>query len=125
MNPNLETETTKVLIVDDDEINLKLLDFVCKNLGFQTILCKNGMEAIEFYTMHFPKVVFMDIDLPILNGIESARRIRSIEKFANKKCSIFANSASILPLEEINKNNPFDLLLQKPLDLNFIKEILT
>ncbi|MEE9189964.1 MAG: response regulator [Candidatus Neomarinimicrobiota bacterium] len=68
----------KVLIVDDDTIFIKLLVFYIKSSGFKGKILQayNGEEAVELCKKEFPSIIFMDVQMPVLNGILATREIR-------------------------------------------------
>ncbi len=66
----------KVLIVDDEEQNLKLLEDFCNHLGYQCIRATNGREAIEKARTETPDVVLMDVMMPEMDGYEATEAIR-------------------------------------------------
>ena len=65
-----------VLIVDDNERNLKLARDVLRGAGFRTLEAASGAEAIARVTEHVPDVVLMDLRLPDMDGSDAARVIR-------------------------------------------------
>ncbi len=65
-----------VLIVDDNEKNLKLTRDVLRATGFRTIEAASGSEGILLADEHLPDVVLMDLRLPDMDGAEAARRLR-------------------------------------------------
>ncbi|PWB28220.1 response regulator [Flavobacterium sp. HTF] len=68
-----------VLIVEDNKVNMLLLKTILKNLNINTIIyeCENGYEAVNQIETINPDLVFMDIQMPIMNGYEATRAIRS------------------------------------------------
>ena len=71
-------EKKSVLIVDDN-INLtKTLSFILKRKGFIVTTAKDGMEAIKKVKENFYSLVFMDIKMPRMNGVEVFKRIKKI-----------------------------------------------
>ena len=69
------TEAPLVLIVDDNEKNLKLHRDVLRAAGVRTLEAATGAEAIEVATAHLPDVILMDIGLPDMDGTEAARSL--------------------------------------------------
>jgi two-component system cell cycle response regulator DivK len=65
-----------VLIVDDNEKNLRLARDVLRLAGFRTLEAASAAEGIELAGTHLPDVVLMDIRLPDLDGTEAARRLK-------------------------------------------------
>lgn len=64
-----------VLIVDDDEQNLKLARDVLHAAGFRTVEAADGATAIALATEHLPNVVLMDLQLPDMSGTDAARKL--------------------------------------------------
>ena len=66
-----ENESMKILIVDDNEIDLELLEAILMNLGFQNIIkSESGNEAIRLAEEHQPDLFFIDINMPGMTGGE-------------------------------------------------------
>lgn len=67
-----------VLIAEDDESNFMLLDTMARKSGYSTLHAWNGTEAVNM-CRHFPEiaVIFMDIKMPIMNGLEATARIKA------------------------------------------------
>jgi putative two-component system response regulator len=66
-----EKESMKILIVDDNEIDLELLEAILNNLGFQNIVTsESGKEAIQLAEEHQPDLFFIDINMPGMTGGE-------------------------------------------------------
>lgn len=68
----------KVLVVDDNKINRHLLKALLKRNSYEVIEAENGLEAVELYTQHQPFMIFMDLMMPIMDGIESCKRIKAM-----------------------------------------------
>ena len=64
-----------VLIVDDNEKNLKLARDVLRAAGFGTLEAANGLEGITLAGEHLPNVILMDLRLPDMDGTEAAQRL--------------------------------------------------
>lgn len=68
----------KVLIVDDEPINLVVLEAVCSKLGMRVIKAQGGRAALEAYQAELPDIVLMDVLMPDMDGIEATREIKRI-----------------------------------------------
>ena len=71
-----------VLIVDDNEKNLKLAQDVLSAAGFRTLGAATGAEAVALAVEHVPDVVLMDLRLPDMDGTEAARKLEGNERTA-------------------------------------------
>jgi two-component system sensor histidine kinase/response regulator len=88
----------KILIAEDDKINRALLLSMLRNTGYEVILAGNGREAIELFARTRPDCVIMDVQMPVMDGIEAARKLREIERAEDRKPSyIVALTADIMP----------------------------
>ncbi len=69
----------KILLVEDDEINQKVVQRVLNDFSYQVDIANNGIEAISFYEKKEYDIILMDIQMPEMNGIEATRIIREKE----------------------------------------------
>ncbi|MCH7414709.1 ATP-binding protein [Belliella sp. R4-6] len=69
----------KILLVEDNETNLKFMQMLMKELGYSITIAKNGLEAVELVTDASFDLIFMDIQMPKLNGLEATKIIRTME----------------------------------------------
>lgn len=89
------TDDPLVLIVDDNEKNLKLARDVLRAAGFQTLEAHSGAEGIALAAEHLPDVILMDLQLPDMDGTEATRRLGDEARTA----SIPVVALSAMPLE--------------------------
>ena len=86
-----------VLIVDDTELNRKVVKTVLMAQGFDVLEAQDGEEAITMATEHLPDMVLMDVQLPKLDGYEATRRLRAQE--STRDLPIIALTAHAMPGE--------------------------
>jgi two-component system, cell cycle response regulator DivK len=72
--PRLAVQT--VLIVEDNELNMKLFNDLLVAQGYKTIQTRNGFEALELARKHRPHLILMDIQLPEVSGLEVTRWLK-------------------------------------------------
>ena len=65
-----------VLIVEDNELNMKLFHDLLEAHGYATIQTKNGLEALELARAHRPDLILMDIQLPEVSGLEVTKWLK-------------------------------------------------
>ncbi|KAM0229590.1 hypothetical protein ACHAPO_009854 [Fusarium lateritium] len=116
------------LLVDDNPINLKMLIMFMKKLKLQYSTASNGQEAVTKYKENPSsyKCVFMDISMPVMNGFEATRHIRTFEAECSiPKCSIFAlTGLASRDAQQEAVLSGIDLFLTKPIALAEMKHLL-
>ncbi len=91
----------RVMVVEDDRVNLLLIQSLLKRLGYRPSAAENGMAAISLYQAEKPNCILTDVQMPTMDGIELTREIRSREKVSGEPGSvaIVAVTANILPAD--------------------------
>ena len=79
--PDLETDMAKtVLIVEDNELNMKLFNDLLESRGCRIIQTRNGVEAVELARKHRPDIILMDIQLPEVSGLQVTQWLKDDEE---------------------------------------------
>jgi len=105
-----------VLIVEDNDKNMKLARDVLQAKGYRTLEAVSGEEGVKLAREKKPDLVLMDIQLPGINGIEAFRQIRADEK--TRGIPVVALTASVTPTDRSAITAAgFDAFLGKPIDL--------
>ena len=81
----------KILVVEDNKLNLEIIVKVLTSLGYDCDKAENGQEAVELCTENNYSLIFMDINMPLMNGIEATQQILEIKH--NEKPKIVALTA--------------------------------
>lgn len=84
----------KILVVEDDEISQFLLTKMLGDLGYESNIASNGVEALELLKNEVYGLVFMDMEMPILSGFETVQLIRNSENSILKNIPIIGISAN-------------------------------
>ena len=105
-----------VLIVEDNEKNMKLARDILLAKGYQTLEAITGEDGVKLAKEKQPDLILMDIQLPGINGIEAFKQIRAHAPTA--KVPVVAVTASVTPTDrsEINAAG-FDAFISKPINL--------
>ena len=116
----------KILIVEDDKINQKVIELRMQSLGFKITIVENGKEAIDILKETDFDIVFMDIQMPILDGFETTKLIRSPKsQVKNHNITIIAMTAFAM---KGDKENCFSIgmndYIPKPIKVEELKKIL-
>ena len=107
---------SRILIVEDNEKNMKLVRDILRHSGHDTIEAVNGLDGVGLALAAPPDLILMDILLPDIDGIEALRRIR--EARALDAVPVIAVSASVMP-DDHRKilESGFDAFVTKPINL--------
>ncbi len=111
--------TSRVLIVDDSPVNLKVLGAILKNLGVEFRTALSGAEALKILEIDSFDAMFTDLRMPEMDGAELAKSIRADRRFDGMKIAVV--TADIL-LDKANGN--FDCVLLKPISVASVSGIL-
>jgi len=106
MNENANesnNSTLSILVVDDDELNRRMMQLLLKREGHSTQCVSNGQEAFDAVKNGFFDMVLMDLQMPVMDGVEASRRIREWED-GTKHTYIVALTASYLPERDHLRN---------------------
>ncbi|KAF2430869.1 hypothetical protein EJ08DRAFT_588418 [Tothia fuscella] len=122
------SEGMRVLLVEDNEINMKLLVAYMRKLKLSHTTAINGLEALNAYKEAKGgfDVIFMDISMPIMDGIESTRHIRRFERETSiNPCALIALTGAANPNTRLEAfSSGIDLFLTKPVPMKSLKIML-
>jgi signal transduction histidine kinase len=84
-----------ILLVEDNQANITTISDYLEIAGYQVVVALNGRQAIEMADQYLPDLILMDIYMPVMDGLEAIRLLRSDERFADT--IIFALTALAMP----------------------------
>ncbi len=101
---NNNINNLKILLVEDNDLNQKFATVVLKKLGHQVDLAENGKRGVELFLENEYDLILMDIQMPLMNGIEATSKIREYEKQLqpDKAVVIFAVTAYAMDYDRQN-----------------------
>jgi two-component system cell cycle response regulator DivK len=117
--------TKTVLIVEDNELNMKLFNDLLEAHGYVTVQTRNGMEAIELARLHRPDLILMDIQLPEVSGLQVTQWIKSDEEL--KHIPVIAITAFAMKGDEEKiRQGGCEAYLSKPISVvKFLETVKT
>lgn len=105
----------KVLVIEDNPDNLKLISYVLRRNDYEVIWAEAGEQGIDLALKELPFFIIIDINLPGIDGLEVARRIRS-SKIGNDIPLIAITSYAMIGDREKIKEAGFNGYFEKPID---------
>ena len=117
-----------VLLAEDNELNMEIAEFLLQNEGAEVTRAWNGQEIVELFRKSEAgefDVILMDIMMPIINGYEAAKRIRSLDREDAKKIPIIAMTANAFTEDRIRaKEAGMDEHVAKPIDVELLIKVI-
>ena len=127
-----KTETSiqglHVLLAEDNELNMEIAEFVLQNEGTVVTKAWNGQEAVDIFRKSSPgefDVILMDIMMPVMNGYEAAKMIRSLDREDAKVIPIIAMTANAFIEDRMRaKEAGMDEHIAKPVDGKLLVKVI-
>lgn len=119
-------ERLKILLVEDNLLNQRVVTFSLKKYNHEVIIANNGVEAVEQYRNESFDVILMDIMMPVMDGLEATVKIREVENQSglNKRTPIIALTANTMDNDkEKCLSYGMDEFMAKPFDIEKLKKI--
>lgn len=124
---DLRIKDTRVLVVDDNEVNLHVVESILKCYNLESDLAFDGPQAIAMCRKREYPIVFLDQMMPGMDGVEAMKQIRTISESYAKggSCKVVALTANVIrgTREELMELG-FDEFLGKPVELEKLEEVL-
>ena len=117
-----------ILLAEDNELNMEIAEFMLQNEGADVTKAWNGQEAVEIFRKSVPgefDVILMDIMMPVMNGYEAAKMIRSLDREDAKGIPIIAMTANAFTEDRIRaKEAGMDEHVAKPVNVELLIKVI-
>jgi len=114
----------KVLVTDDSKMARKMVIKILKDILKEDVEiheAQNGLEALDLYKQILPKIVFLDLTMPVMDGFEALKKIKEFDNEA--KVVIISADIQKLSIEKASQLGAFNFI-KKPIDLAKMEQIL-
>ena len=117
-----------ILLAEDNELNMEIAEFLLQNEGAVVTKAWNGQEAVEIFEKSGSgefDVILMDIMMPVMNGYEAAKMIRSLDREDAKAIPIIAMTANAFTEDRLRaKEAGMDEHVAKPVDVELLIKVI-
>ncbi len=112
-----------VLVAEDNEVNQIVFTQILQATGLNFLVVKNGEEAVEAWEAYTPRIIMMDVSMPIMNGHDAARRIRELERGQGHRVPIIGVTAHALDADrDLCLDAGMDDYMAKPISPELLEE---
>ena len=111
----------RILIAEDDEPNRRLIKDVLMYYGYEVMEAANGEEVVKMATGHKPDLVLMDLQMPVMNGVEAIRQLKNSPETKDIKIIAVTGLAMESDRENTMKMGA-DGYMAKPIDIRQLPE---
>ena len=119
----------RVLLVEDNEINCEIVEYILRNAGVEVVIANNGKAAVEAFTAAEPGAfdcVLMDLMMPVMSGYEAARVIRGLDRRDAETVPIIALSANAFDEDiALAKDAGMNEHLAKPVEIRKMFQVMS
>ncbi|MFT7860072.1 MAG: PAS domain-containing protein [Sulfurimonas sp.] len=116
------TQIKEALLVEDNETNQLVASLMLEDFGFNVSVANNGKEAVELCQENQYDIIFMDLQMPVMDGITAAKKIREFDS----DTPIIALSAAVMPKDkQLTLDAGMKHHIAKPIDPNHLQETLS
>ena len=123
-NQYLTAAGAKILAVDDNDMNLKVITALLKRNKIVPELAESGQACIEMAKKNFYHIIFLDYMMPGMNGLETLKLLRREKILSDKTAVVMLTASAIAGMREFYLREGFDDYLSKPIDVAELEAIL-
>lgn len=117
----------KILLAEDNKINQRIASLTFNMMGISIDIASNGQEALDMHLQNKYDLIMMDLHMPVMDGMEASRLIRSFEKETNSTHRVFMIALSASTVSELKEEclaNGMDDFMEKPFKESELRNIL-
>ncbi|MBX4991728.1 response regulator [Rhizobium binae] len=116
-------EFVDVLVAEDNEVNQIVFTHILQSTGLSFLVVNNGQQAVSAWESHTPRIIMMDVSMPVMNGHEATRMIREREKGQGHRVPIIGVTAHALESDrELCLDAGMDDYMSKPISPELLEE---
>lgn len=124
VSEHVDLSGIKLLLVEDNELNVEIARYMLEEEGISVVNAENGQKAIDIFSKSSPgefDVILMDVMMPVMDGLEATRQIRALERADAAEIPIIAMTANAYE-EDVKKTREagMNAHLTKPLDMSVV-----
>ena len=125
---SIDVKGKRILVVEDNELNMEIITTVLEDYKIKVEQASNGQEAVEMVQhsdLYYYDLIFMDIMMPVMDGLKATKEIRRLSRSDSKEIPIIAMSANAFD-EDVKRSlaSGMNGHLSKPIDFKKLEEIL-
>lgn len=120
-------EDLKILLAEDNKVNQRLAALTFKQMGLNYDIAVNGMQAFEKHQQNEYDLIFMDMQMPVMDGLESTRLIRTFEKDSDRKHRAFIVALTANEISEKKEaciDAGMDDFMEKPFQVKLLRQLI-
>ena len=118
-----QDEDTKVLLVEDTEDNRFMMRRLLEMAGYRVVEATNGEEAVKVAQAESPRLILMDLSLPVIDGLAATRLIRKLPDFESTPIiAVSAHDTSDFQMDALNAG--CNRYITKPIDFNELEQLI-
>ena len=84
-----------ILVVDDDEMILKMAEFILQQEGYEVVKVMSGMSCLDYLKYNKPDLILLDVEMPMMSGIQTLEIIRANEEYQHSPVMFLTASADM------------------------------
>ncbi|MEF2967546.1 response regulator [Paenibacillus sp. M1] len=116
----------RMLVVDDHPVNQRLMVSMLRKLGYEPEIAEDGMQAVKLASQRFYDFIFMDLQMPVMDGLEATRQIREFQRKNEGGPKIIAMTANVMDgIKAKCLEAGMDGYISKPLKLSSVKSLIS